>query len=339
MKTKNTNLIQGFIRFILFSTLALTLLFLYSNTLYSSESESYLGLSQNEKVTVMGMVLDANSNAIDSVVISEEDSDNETVSDTDGSFVLSLNDAATISFSKLGFQHLDMEIAESDSNLVVILIAESNELVVQGFGSETAGTKDNKWMLDSLSAITDNPPLYIIDDRQEESDFSISTIDPDDVVTIEVLSDSIAEGLYGSDGERGAIKITTNSSGNIMDRQSPPMQLNNNDSAAIILKDKYKMYLDTMNARNARLRERNNKGSSKTMMPIQNELPVDSVSKENKKDLDVKMESAIDTTSISIERDTTLIDTINDTTSIKMQVDTTSIETKNDTITPVNGIK
>ena len=339
MKTKSANLIQKFIRFILLSTLALTVQFLYSNTLYSSESESYLGLSQNEKITVVGKVLDANSNAIDSVVISEEDSENETVSDTDGSFVLSLNDAATISFSKLGFQHLDMEIAESDSNLVVILIAESNELVVQGFGSETARTKDNKWMLDSLSAIPDNPPLYIIDDRQEESDFSISTIDPDDVVTIEVLSDSIAEGLYGSDGERGAIKITTNSSGNIMDRQSPPMQLNNNDSAAIILKDKYKMYLDTMNARNARLRERNNKGLSKTMMPIQNELPVDSVSKENKKDLDVKMESAIDTTSISIERDTTLIDTINDTTSIKMQVDTTSIETKNDTITPVNGIK
>ena len=339
MKTKSANLIQKFIRFILLSTLALTVQFLYSNTLYSSESESYLGLSQNEKVTVMGMVLDANSNAIDSVVISEEDSENETVSDTDGSFVLSLNDAATISFSKLGFQHLDMEIAESDSNLVVILIAESNELVVQGFGSDTAGTKDNKWMLDSLSAITDKPHLYIVDHKQEESDFSISTIDPDDVVTIEVLSDSIAEGLYGSDGERGAIKITTNSSGNIMDRQSPPMQLNNNDSAAIILKDKYKMYLDTMNARNARLRERNNKGLSKTMMPIQNELPVDSVSKENKKDLDVKMESAIDTTSISIERDTTLIDTINDTTSIKMQVDTTSIETKNDTITPVNGIK
>ena len=331
MKTKNTNLIQGFIRFILFSTLALTLLFLYSNTLYSSESESYLGLSQNEKVTVMGMVLDANSNAIDSVVISEEDSENETVSDTDGSFVLSLNDAAKISFSKLGFQHLDMEIAESDSNLVVILIAESNELVVQGFGSETAGTKDNKWMLDSLSAITDNPPLYIIDDRQEESDFSISTIDPDDVVTIEVLSDSIAEGLYGSDGERGAIKITTNSSGNIMDRQSPPMQLNNNDSAAIILKDKYKMYLDTMNARNARLRERNNKGLKRNaQLPTKNDHSIDSLNSLNEKGLDEKMNSPLDTT---------LIESKNDTTTLKMQVDTTYIENKRDTINSVNDIK
>lgn len=331
MKTKNTNLIQGFIRFILFSTLALTLLFLYSNTLYSSESESYLGLSQNEKITVVGKVLDANSNAIDSVVISEEDSENETVSDTDGSFVLSLNDAATISFSKLGFQHLDMEIAESDSNLVVILIAESNELVVQGFGSETAGTKDNKWMLDSLSAITDNPPLCIIDDRQEESDFSISTIDPDDVVPIEVLSDSIAEGLYGSDGERGAIKITTNSSGNIMDRQSPPMQLNNNDSAAIILKDKYKMYLDTMNARNARLRERNNKGLKRNaQLPTKNDHSIDSLNSLNEKGLDEKMNSPLDTT---------LIESKNDTTTLKMQVDTTYIENKRDTINSVNDIK
>ena len=331
MKTKSANLIQKFIRFILLSTLALTVQFLYSNTLYSSESESYLGLSQNEKITVVGKVLDANSNAIDSVVISEEDSENETVSDTDGSFVLSLNDAATISFSKLGFQHLDMEIAESDSNLVVILIAESNELVVQGFGSETARTKDNKWMLDSLSAITDNPPLYIIDDRQEESDFSISTIDPDDVVTIEVLSDSIAEGLYGSDGERGAIKITTNSSGNIMDRQSPPMQLNNNDSAAIILKDKYKMYLDTMNARNARLRERNNKGLKRNaQLPTKNDHSIDSLNSLNEKGLDEKMNSPLDTT---------LIESKNDTTTLKMQVDTTYIENKRDTINSVNDIK
>lgn len=331
MKTKNTNLIQGFIRFILLSALSLSLLFLYSNTLYSSESDSYLGLSQNEKITVVGKVLDANSNAIDSVMISEEDSDNKTVSDTDGSFVLSLNDPATISFSKLGFQELDMEIVESDSNLVVILIAESKELVVQGFGSEMAGVKDNKWMLDSLSSITDNQPLYIIDDRQEESDFSISTIDPDDVVTIEVLSDSIAEKLYGSDGERGAIKITTNSSSNIMERQAPPMQLNNNDSAATILRDKYKMYLDTMHARNARLRERNNKGlKSKTQLPTKNDYSLDSLNRLNEKGLDEKMNSPLDTT---------LIESINDTTTLKIQVDTTSIEIKKDTITSVNGIK
>lgn len=331
MKTKSANLIQKFIRFILLSTLALTVQFLYSNTLYSSESESYLGLSQNEKVTVMGMVLDANSNAIDSVVISEEDSENETVSDTDGSFVLSLNDAATISFSKLGFQQLDMEIAESDSNLVVILIAESNELVVQGFGSDTAGTKDNKWMLDSLSAITDKPPLYIVDDKQEESDFSITTIDPDDVVTVEVLSDSIAEALYGSDGERGAVRITTNSSSNITERQTPPMQLNNNDTAATILRDKYKMYLDTMNARNARLRERNNKGLKRNaQLPTKNDHSIDSLNSLNEKGLDEKMNSPLDTT---------LIESKNDTTTLKMQVDTTYIENKRDTINSVNDIK
>lgn len=331
MKIDNTNLMQRARNFILFPALSLAILFLYSHTLYPSDSRSILDENQEEVITVVGRILDANSEALDSVIVKDVKSDNETMSDAEGKFTLSLNEPTIVSFAKLGFEVLEIEIAESDSNLVVILIAESNELVVQGFGSDTAGTKDNKWMLDSLSAITDNPPLYIIDDRQEESDFSITTIDPDDVVTVEVLSDSIAEALYGSDGERGAVRITTNSSSNITERQTPPMQLNNNDTAATILRDKYKMYLDTMNARNARLRERNNKGLKRNaQLPTKNDHSIDSLNSLNEKGLDEKMNSPLDTT---------LIESKNDTTTLKMQVDTTYIENKRDTINSVNDIK
>jgi len=331
MKTGRYSLLRKVGSLISIPILIFAIISLYSLALYSSNVESIKDIAQEVKITIMGKVLDVNSDVVEGVMIKEMESENETTSDSDGKFTLLLNEPATVVFSKFGFQEMKMEITESDSNFVVKLTPESNEMKVQAFSSEMNVNNDHKWLIDSLSAIIDNSPLYIINDRQEESDFSISTIDPDDVVTVEVLSDSIAEALYGSDGERGAVRITTNSSSNITERQTPPMQLNNNDTAATILRDKYKMYLDTMNARNARLRERNNKGLKRNaQLPTKNDHSIDSLNSLNEKGLDEKMNSPLDTT---------LIESKNDTTTLKMQVDTTYIENKRDTINSVNDIK
>ena len=340
MKTDNTNFMHRVRGFILFPVLALAVLFLYSHTLYSSDSKSVLEESQVGVIIVVGTIIDANNEALDSVIVKDVNSDNETVSDMEGKFTLSLKEPTMVSFAKFGFEKLEMEIAESDSNLVVVLTLESNEMIVQGFGSDVSGDKNTNWLANSFTSIIENNPLYIIDNTKKGSDFNIETINPENVLSIEVLADTIAEELYGAEGKRGAVIIMTNYFMPTDSKVSKELVEDEVTLPTISLKEKYEMYKDTMNARNARLRERNKKGSnSKAVMPTQNELPVDSVSKVNKKDLDVKVESPIDTTSMSIERDTTLIETIDDTTSLKMQVDTTSIEIKKDTITSVNGIK
>ena len=297
MKTDNTNFMQRVRGFILFPFLALAVLFLYSHTLHPSDSKYILEESQVQVITVVGTVIDANNEALDSVIVKDVNSDNETVSDTDGKFSLSMKEPTMVSFAKFGFEEMEMEIAESDSSLVVMLTPESNEMIVQGFGSDVKVGENRNWVANSFSSIIENNPLYIIDNAKKEIDFNIETINPDDVVSIEVLADSIAEELYGTEGERGAVIIMTNYFMPTDNKVSKELVEDEVTLPSISLKERYEMYKDTMNARNARLRERNRKVSnSKTVMPTQQELPIDSVDSLSKKDLEVKMENQMDTT-------------------------------------------
>lgn len=298
MKTGRYSLLRKVGSLISIPILIFAIISLYSLALYSSNAKSIKDIAQEVKITIMGKVLDVNSDVVEGVMIKEMESENEITSDSDGKFTLLLNEPATVVFSKFGFQEMKMEITESDSNFVVKLTPESNEMVVQGFGSEMNVNKDNKWLLDSLSAIIDNSPLYIIDDIQKESNFSIKTLNPDNVVSVEVLTDSIAESRYGLDGQRGAVIITTHNV-EIMDQQEPPMQLNNEDSSSIILKEKYEVYKDSMHVRTERLRDRNNKGiKNQSTMPLKKDVPIDSLEKENKKDVDNIMSVPMDSTKI-----------------------------------------
>lgn len=328
MKTDKTNLMLRVRGLIIFSTLALAILFLYSHTLYSSDSKGVFGENQEEKITVVGKVIDANNEALDSVIVKDVSSDNETKSDAEGKFTLSFKEPTMVSFAKLGYQAKEMEIAESDSSLMVVLTPESNELIVQGFGSKMNGDKNRNLVANSFTSIIENNPLYIIDNTQRGSDFNIETLNPDDVMSIEVLKDAIAQELYGIEGERGAVRIMTKDF----------MQTDNNVSDELIedevilptLRERYEMYLDTMNARNERLRQRNNRGSkSKTRMPIQNELPKDSTNKLNKENLDAIMETPIDSASLKIKSDTLLneiIDTMTTTLKIKEEIKEGKVE-------------
>ncbi|HUI33010.1 MAG: carboxypeptidase-like regulatory domain-containing protein [Dysgonamonadaceae bacterium] len=305
MKTNKTNLIRKIRSFIFFPMLALTVVLLYSFVLHSSEARVVLEITQQEKITVIGKVLDTNSNSIDGVMVKDKKGDAEVISDTNGKFTLSLNEPTVVSFTKFGFQTLEKEIAENDSNLIVILTPESNELIVGGFGSKMNGNKDNKWILDSLSSVIDNSPLYIIDDIQKENDFNVKTLNPNDVVSIEMLPDSIAEDRYGAEGQGGAVIITTNK-GVDLDNQIP-MQLNKDDSesASSILKDKYEVYKDSMNARNDRLHKRiENKRKETTMMKKMEKLPMDSVDRLGKMHENEKMENLMDTTTMKGVKDT-----------------------------------
>lgn len=320
MKTDNTNLVQRVRGLILSPVLALALLFLYSHTLYPSDSRSILDESQVEAITVVGRVLDANSEALDSVIVKDVNSDNETISDMEGKFTISLKEPTKVSFAKFGFEEMEMEIAESDSSLVVMLTPESNEMIVQGFGSGMNGGKNHNWVANSFTSIIENNPLYVIDNTKKGIDFNIETINPDDVMSIEVLADSIAEELYGAEGERGAVRIMTKYFMQTDNKVSEELVEDEVILPTITLKERYEMYKDTMNARNERLRQRNNRGlKSKTVMPIQNELSKDSINRLNNEDLDVKMESLVDTTSMKVKSDT-LINEMIDTTATTLKI-------------------
>ncbi len=253
MKTMKTNLTQKIRGFILLPFLVLTMMLVYSLNMQSSESKNKTEITQLEKITVKGKVLDNNNDGVDGVLVKDKNSDIETETNGVGSFTIVLNEPTTVHFIKLGFQALELEIAESDSNLVVMIIPESNEMIVEGFDIEKKANKDTQWKLDSLSSITDNYPLYIIDEKQKENDFDIKMLNAEDILSIEILKDSIAKGVYGVDGEKGAVKITTKNYNDLKIDNQNQMHINKSDTARTILKDKYEIYKDTMNARNKKV--------------------------------------------------------------------------------------
>lgn len=302
MKKNNTNLFLAVRNYIFVPVLILTCFLLYAINLHSADSQNKKVTRQQEKITLMGKVLDTNKNEIDGVLVKDKNSDLETKTDAEGKFTLYLNDTATIYFIKIGFQPLEMEITESDSNLVVILIPESNELVVRGFDTELQNNKSPKWILDSLSSIIDNYPLYIIDDIQKESDFDIKMVNPDDVLSVEVLEDSISKRMYGEEGERGAVKITTKSLNLIDKDDNIPMQLNKTDTVITTLKDKYEIYKDTMNARNKRmldLRMKGRRGENVFKGNLEKKDSMDTTTFKIKKDNNVELK--MDTTKVLAE--------------------------------------
>ncbi len=299
MKTNNTYLFRTTRSFIFVSILTLTLMLLYAINLYSSDSQNKIEAIQQEKITVVGKVLDTNNDAIDSVVVKDKNGDIATHTDLNGMFTFTMYNPTVVHFIKFGFQPMKMEIANSDSNLVVVLIPESNEMIVKGFGREMNSRTENKWILDSLSSILNYYPLYIIDDMKRGDDFDIKNINPDNVLSVEVLEDSISKRMYGEEGERGAVKITTKGL-NLIDKDDDvPMRLNKTDTVITTLKDKYEIYKDTMKARNKRMLDLRMRGENVFKSSLEKKDSVDTTTFKLKKENN--MELKMDTTKVLAE--------------------------------------
>ena len=54
-------------------------------------------------------------------------------------------------------------------------------------------------------------PLYVIDGELKGKDFDLSTIDPKDIVSMEILKEDKAVELYGPDAKNGVVVIKTKS--------------------------------------------------------------------------------------------------------------------------------
>lgn len=62
-----------------------------------------------------------------------------------------------------------------------------------------------------ISITQSNEPLYIIDGFPSED--GMSTLDPAEIETIDILKDASATAIYGARGANGVVVITTKSGG------------------------------------------------------------------------------------------------------------------------------
>ncbi len=145
----NTNLIKKIGTSVMFPALVLLLL-LFSprilSNVYNNEAIVIVQdtTQQESPIIIVGKVVDLDHRPLEGVVVRDNSTTKEKLTDGEGKFELYLDTATVVSFTKLGFYNVDLRVNESDSNLVIILTPQSNELIVKGYGSPTVMSNETE---------------------------------------------------------------------------------------------------------------------------------------------------------------------------------------------------
>ena len=103
---------------------------------------------QDSPIVIVGKVVDLDHQPLEGVVVKDNNSDIEKLTDGEGKFELSFDKATVVSFKKMGFYNVDFNAVASDSSLVIILTPESNQLIVKGYNSPAVKSDDEAGVFD-----------------------------------------------------------------------------------------------------------------------------------------------------------------------------------------------
>ena len=153
-----TNLVSKIGVSVLFPALALTLMLATPRLLSNDYNSPAKVVAQDttvlDSLIIVGKVVDLDHVPLMGVVVKDSNSDMEKLTDIDGTFDMSFDKATMVSFTKTGFNKIDHKVIKSDSNLVVIMTPESNELILQGYASLAKKDEQMEWMdIDTTSTL------------------------------------------------------------------------------------------------------------------------------------------------------------------------------------------
>lgn len=228
-----------------------------------------LTLSVSAQTTIKGTVFSSDSETLVGVNIVEKGTTNGTTTDFDGKYELTVPNDATIEFTYIGFASKSVKVgAETTIDVVLEQGVGLDEVVITALGisreqksltyasqevegealtdvkdvnainalsGKTAGVVINRngsgvggstrIVLRGNKSLTNNEPLFVIDgipmvnsrqgDQENlfgggiDSGDGISNINPDDIESMTVLKGASAAALYGSQAANGVILITT----------------------------------------------------------------------------------------------------------------------------------
>lgn len=199
--------------------------------------------------TVTGSVVSATDDEpLAGVTVSVKGTTNGTVTDIDGRYVIQAVQGETLIFSYVGFVSQEVTVRENVINIALTEDTEVlEELVVIGYGvqakklstgatvqvkgdelakmntnsplqalqgktpgvniTSTSGQpgSDMKVVIRGLGTIGNHSPLYLIDGIGGD----ISTLNPSDIESIDVLKDAASAAIYGAQAANGVVLITT----------------------------------------------------------------------------------------------------------------------------------
>lgn len=202
-------------------------------------------------VSVSGVVVDLNGESLPGVNVVEVGTNNGTITDFDGRFVLNVSSSkSTLEFSFIGYETVSTAITSGKEMRIVLKDAslDLDEVVVVGYGtmkkklltgatvqvdgddiqrlntttplgalqSQSPGVsitqnsgmpgEDYKVTIRGLGTTGSSSPLYVIDGV---AGGSISTLNPADIESVDVLKDAASAAIYGARAANGVILVTT----------------------------------------------------------------------------------------------------------------------------------
>lgn len=128
-----------------FAIVGLAMLLLSSrfatNTNYENADAKIIA---QDTIIIEGTVVDTDHLPLEMVEVSDINSDREVMSDLQGVFRLTLNAPTTIIFTKAGYDVVEHEVTESDSNIMITLSPFSKEVIVNGYGTPSKMKEKNE---------------------------------------------------------------------------------------------------------------------------------------------------------------------------------------------------
>lgn len=210
--------------------------------------------SDSDKIFVKGTVKDVDLQPIIGASIFEKGTTNGTVSDIDGHFTLEVPVGSDVQVSCIGFLSKTLKVSKDMIVILEVDTQKLEEVLVVGYstqkkkdvtgsiavvdadellastGSSAAqqlqgkaagvyigqsGSPGSPTMvrIRGFNTVNDNGPLFVIDGVSTRNQ-DLSSINPNDIESMQVLKDASSAAIYGAQAANGVILITTKKGGN-----------------------------------------------------------------------------------------------------------------------------
>ena len=164
---------------------------------------------QSVNQIISGKVTDKDGKALPGVSVIVKGSTTGTVTDMDGNYKIYVPTEATLRFSFINMNPVDVVVGNHE---VINVSMEQGERITAGEVVEVIGARrmnelslNNKIIIRTQSN-NQGKPLYILDGKEVEE---LSKVYPDDIESISILKDKPATELYGEKAKNGVLLITT----------------------------------------------------------------------------------------------------------------------------------
>lgn len=200
--------------------------------------------SKNGSIYLTGTIVDSNNDPVPGVDVVIKGTTKGVVSDFDGNFSIFADNGDVLEFSNMGFKNKTITVStNTKTNLGKIMLSEDIQFlsdievetgygvartknrvsVDQALAGRSSGVQANassgqpgarsKVYIRGTSSLTGNTqPLYVVDGMPiggGTNDNPLESIDPNDIISMEVINDASSTSIYGSRAANGVILVTT----------------------------------------------------------------------------------------------------------------------------------